>query len=172
MTSCLGYRLGQGPFDSKGKTISISCVAGDIHGAFITALVHEIKSRTQLTVVRSGGDYQLLVTLAKPCEENNNYRYTRHHRGRVTHIVAPIEARLSLTACCELMDQIECCSLMGKKEITAYLDFDYESDFAKSNSQDFSLAQLEMHDLAKDQALWRLDQRLAQKVVDVLISCW
>lgn len=108
----------------------------------------------------------------EPKLENIGFRFAPDKRGERSKILAATEARLTVRAKVSL---IECATgrvLLGPVEVFSYLDYDFESDFSNVNRHAFSLGQLEMNQQASDNTYARLNDLLAQKIVDYVEGSW
>jgi hypothetical protein len=164
LTSC-GYHLrSQRPVE-----VFVPYVAGDLEGIFTATLIHELSTRSNLDY-SCEGNFCLKVCLLEPSEENIGFKFAPEKNGGLSRILSPEESRLSLSAQCSLTDRNTGCTIFGPFLVTATYTYDFESDFSTANIHRFSLSQLEMHTLAKDEAFTPLYQLLAQKIIDTLVA--
>ena len=170
-TSCCGYRFSSSSLN-KYESISIPLAKNDLHGTFTTALAQKIKEKSTIKLSLCHSDLHLRIELSEWSEENVDYRYAEKENKPLSRFVVPVGARLQRTAIIELLDISQGCRLLGPYTVTSYLTYDFQSDFVRREVHAFSLSQLEMHEIAQEEALKRLDQLLAEKVVDSLLYCW
>lgn len=103
-----------------------------------------------------------------PHDETIGFKYAPRNKK----ILTPEEARLSLAAEVTLVDLATGKTIFGPTIISSTITYDFESDFSNLNFHEFSLGQLEMRPLAKDNAFCPLYKILAQKIVDCLSLSW
>lgn len=169
LTGC-GYHLGNQAL--RKVEISVPYVEGDLDGTFTSALVHEIATRSSLSYTSCGGDLCLRICLLEPEEDNIGFRYAPGKKKEPTRILTATEARITLRAKVSLTDRKTGRVILGPNCVFSSLDLDFESDFSKTDFHSFSLGQLEMYNQASDNAYHRLNERLAQKIVDYVEGSW
>lgn len=167
LVSSCGYRFGRGELSESYRTICIPYVEGDDQGIFTTALIRAFSQRGGLVYQSGRADLILEVCLFEPIDENIGFIYAPD-----SNIVVSNEARLTLTAKISLIEAATGCPLIPSFEVTQSLDFDFEPDLGNVNFHDFSLGQLEMHNLAEDAAFPPLFRILAEKIVDYVNYSW
>lgn len=156
----------------RHESIAIPLASNDLHGFFTAAVASEIKERTGLRLSLSSTDLVLRLTLFEPTSEHVDYRYATGEGGVVKNFVVPVGSRLQQQAEVVLINRSDGCVLFGPTLVSQTFIFDFESDFSDIDEHNFSLAELEMNELAREEAFPRLQQLLAQKVVDLLFYCW
>lgn len=171
LTGCFGYRIGKTPLNDY-STIAIPLAVGDLHGTFTSEVIRRVKEKSTLGLSLCQSDLLLKLTILGRTEENIDYRFAEEGRRVPKNFIVPVGARLEESATVELIDVRRGCRLLGPVTVSAYLTYDFDSDFSKLNFHRFSLGELEMHDIAEEEALNRLHHLLAQKVVDSLLYCW
>lgn len=168
-TSC-GYH-----FVNKGRStaLCVPFVEGDRDGFFTKALIYEVSKSSNLNY-ETCAPYCLEVCLKAPRDENIGFRFAPkdEQSDGFTNILTPEEARLTLTAVVSISNEQTGCVEFGPIEITSSVTYDFESDFSNLDFHSFSLGQLEMHPLAKDNAFCPLYSLLAQKIVDTVQLSW
>jgi len=170
LSSCLGYRTGMGSHVSCYQTISIPYIQGDSDGSLTAELVRAFSRNGALSYCPSGGNLYLHATIIECTKENIGYRYQRKRSGKLTKSIIPIESRLKATVEISLLDREKNCLVMGPSRILATVDFDHDYYFSRNEINIFSLGQLSDVDTAQDAALHPLNVKLAQKIVDAVIS--
>ncbi|MCP5469660.1 MAG: hypothetical protein H7A36_04050 [Chlamydiales bacterium] len=170
LTSC-GYHFGTG--EEISRRIAVPYVEGDDFGLLTAALVRSVNHQGDLVFTSRENDYKLKVCLSPPRDENVGFWYApRKSDVGYTNIIVPMEARVTLTAKIELYDCRNNCRVMGPCKVSAFLDYDFNSDLTNINQHAFSLGQLEMHNIAKNFAMRSLYDQLAEKIVDYVAYSW
>ena|GEM_PF-1687917 len=172
LTSGCCYQFGQGGCIEQGKTVSVPYIEGDRRGVFTNELVHAIATNGHLRMQQGCADYSLRVCLLPPTDTNIGFNYAKEKNLSKSNILVSREARLSI---CATLTLIECASgqrVAGPTEVCSSLDYDFESDFSRQGVDDFSIGQIQMHNLAKSSAMDALAKLLAEKIVDVVTFCW
>ncbi len=170
LLSGCGYRFVNQGF--RDLEVSVPYIEGDLDGAFTAAVVHQVSTRNAFVYSTCGGTHSLRICLMEPKLENIGFRFAPDKQGAISKITAATEARLTARAKVSL---IECSTgrvLLGPVEVFSYLDYDFESDFSNVNLHAFSLGQLEMNQQASDNTYARLNDLLAQKIVDYVEGSW
>lgn len=120
-----------------------------------------------------GGDLCLRICLLQPEENNIGFRYAPKKKGEgLSNILAATEARLTARAKVSLIERANGRVILGPNVVFSSIDLDFESDFSKVNYHSSSLGQLEMFNQASDNAYQRVNELLAQKIVDYVEGSW
>jgi len=137
-----------------------------------TSLIRAMTTRGCLAYRSSGADLVLNVCLSAPADTNIGFAYAPKNETDFTNIVVSQEARLEITAKVTLVDRMTCACVLGPLSLSTFIDYDFEPDLGNVDFHDFSLGQLEMHNLAQDAAFPPLYDLLAQKIVDYVCNSW
>lgn len=170
-TSC-GYHFGRGELIQRYSTVCVPYVEGDDEGVFTAELIHALNTQGCLSYRSCGADLALKVCLLAPIENNIGFIYAPKDETSVSNILTSNEARLMIVARLQLVDRRSGEAVFGPMEIESSIDYDFDPDLSHVASHDFSLGQLEMHNLAQDAAFPALYRLLAQKVVDYVNNSW
>jgi len=160
-----GYHLGSSSLAREYKTFYIPYAKGDNQGVFTQALIHRMSTSSPLRYCHDGADVEIKVCLSAPKQNNIGFIYARS-RPNTPNVTTANEGRLTQSATVSVVDCSRGCTIMGPTEITAFLEYDFDSDMTVINRHTFSLGQLEMNPLAKDAATPSLYGLLAEKIVD------
>ncbi len=169
LSSC-GYHFVDQGF--TGVKVAVPYVEGDLDGRLTSALVHQIATRSSMVYADCGASYAIRVCTLEPRLDNVGFRFAPDKKGGESRILAATESRLSARA---KVSVIECATgrvLLGPVEVFSFLDFDFDTDYTNQNDHAFSLGQSEMNQQASDNAFLRLNELLAQKIVDYVEGSW
>lgn len=171
LTACC-YQFGRGELSERYSTICIPYVEGDDQGFLTTALIRQLSASGGLLYRSSGSDLLLRVCLLQPIDKNIGFIYAPKGDNDPPHTLVSNEARLTQTALIRLIDRRTGECILGPCEITVSLAYDFEPDLSHIADHQFSLGQLEMHDLAQDAATPGLYRLLAEKIIDYVNHAW
>lgn len=172
LSSCCGYRFGDGGYASRYQTISVPFVQGDWDGDFTVALVDEIARSGAFQYERDGGAVILLVKILDICDENIGFRYYRNKEGELKKDIIPTETRITAQAEVSLVEAASGSTLLGPARLSASVEFDHDFYASRHASNIFSLGQLVDYDAAYDAVYRPLNRALAHKIVDFVNDSW
>lgn len=167
LTSC-GYQFDNISHDSR-KTICVPYALGDHQGDLTTQVIHLLASSGKFLPVSSGGRYQLNIYLLNSRNENVGFRYDVNQDGALTNTLVPQETRTSLLVEIDLYDRFYDCTVIGPAKVSASTVYDHEWYSSPNAINVFSLGQVNDYSDARDGALFPLNQKLAQKIVDLVL---
>ena len=180
-----GYRW-QPDFPTGHKpSIWVPYIAGDSDGALTGEIVRAITASGMAEVSQDPGHYRLHIAMTQSENQIVGYRRDRQKvQGEVKKNIVACEARKSLIVEAALYEGDKEESAYGPYTICSDIDYDYLDgdslqDLTFVNASgipttvlSFSLGQLESPEAAQEAASRPLNERLAQKIVDVIFSEW
>jgi hypothetical protein len=183
LLSACGYRFGD-PTDTRSKqTIGIPYIPGDIDGQLNAALIEAVSQTGRYEYRHSDGQLLLQVAIVSDSSERIDFRYDREPvSGKREKNLLATANRRSATAEVTLIDTRQDLVLIPPSTVSASADYEYESvdsvrDMVffpkKGHPQtvlNFSLGQLDSIEGGHDDAASPLYHRLAQKIVDGILS--
>ncbi|SPN73788.1 hypothetical protein C10C_0634 [Chlamydia serpentis] len=175
LSSCCGYSILTSPhkLSSLGQSLShagifIAPIKEDHHGQLTSALIYEFSKRSlPISGRNSCAGYTLKIELVNPIDENIGFTYAPNKPGDKTqrHFIVSNEGRLSLSAKIQLINNHTGEVLLDQCVSRESVDFDFEPDLGITNTHEFALGQLEMHNEAIKSARRILSVRLAEMIV-------
>ncbi|HRW58378.1 MAG TPA: hypothetical protein P5048_02025 [Chlamydiales bacterium] len=168
--SC-GYHL-----SDSFVAISIPFIEGDEKGALTQQLISEVV-KSPLMTYQPSSQTQLQIKIISVENEQIGYKRDRNPDGTVRKDIMPIEGRQTIIADISLIDLKKGDSLIEKRRITAYADYDFveqnsikDLSFIDQNNQrekiiQFSLGQLESKAEAQEASLMPLYKALSKKII-------
>lgn len=167
-----GYKFGRGDFVANYNTITVPFAQGDFEGKLTTEVIRQISIQGALRYDSDCADLTLAICLFDPIDDNIGFVYSLDESGLPTRVLAANEARLTVTAKVTVIDNDTGQVIVGPLHISSSITYDFDPDYARFNEHEFSLGQLETHNLAEDAAMPYLYKELAQKIVDTVIHSW
>jgi hypothetical protein len=164
--SC-GYQF---EYQDVKKTIDVPFIAGDPQGEFTTKLIYLLNASGHYRTGGSNSRYCLSVSIIGNKEQNVGFRYDRNNNGQLLNTVIPAESRWSLLVEVELYDRYLGQKILGPSRISTSYDFDHDWYTTFDEINVYSLGQITDYFDAKDQVQTPLYEKLAQKIVDLLIQ--
>lgn len=153
------------------KTVYVPFVEGDLQGEMTTKLIYLLNTSGKFIAGGPDSRYCLAVSLIGYKDQNVGFRYDRDSEGNMlNNTIIPAESRFSVLSEIILTDRTCNCTLLGPARISASLDFDHDWYSTWDGINVFSLGQITDYADAKDQVSSPLYQKLAQKIVDLLIQ--
>lgn len=152
------------------KTIQVPFVTGDIQGELTNKLIYLLNSSGRYITTDSSARYCLAVTIIGNRDQNVGFRYDRNNDGELLTTLIPAESRWSMLAEVTVTDKQTGRQVIGPSRISASYDFDHDWYATLEGVNIFSLGQITDYADAKDQVITPLYQKLAQKIVDLLIQ--
>lgn len=170
LSSC-GYHWGT---SNEERCIAVPYIQGDDDGSLTAAVVNRVNQSSGLVYSSRSRDLELRVCLNPPAAENVGFWRAPQKKqlNAFTKIVVPMEGKLTLTAKVEVYDCQSNCRVYGPCKVSAYLDYDFNSDLTSYNDHAFSMGQLEMNNIAKIYAMRSAYNLLAEKIVDTVSHAW
>lgn len=183
LLSGCGYRWQPDFPAEKRPLIYIPYVTGDSDGTFTSELAQAVIGSGMAELCHRGGDYRLQVAIIDTETHTVGYRRDRQKvTGKVKKNIVAREGRKTITVEAALYQGDEIA--YGPYQIAADADYDYldgdsiqdlvfiNSAGVPTTALAFSLGQLESVESAQEAANRPLNQKLAQKIVDVIFSEW
>ena len=166
------YQFGHGQLASQYRTISIPYVEGDRNGNLTAEIIKKISTSGAFVYAQSGGELQLNVKILGMKDRNIGFRYDRKRDEKIKHSIIPAESRYTLIAEVSILDTVKNEIVRGPTQMTAKLDFDYDYYKVQHGVNVFSLGQVNDVDSARDAARVPLDSKLADLIVEYVVSSW
>lgn len=169
-------------YSSEGVTISVPSIAEDTRGYLNDALVSALSSSGVFTCKQKQGQYLLSVSFDENKSERIGYRYDRNPVGELRSNLVGTENRRQVKVKVTVTDEYTQKVVFGPEGFTADIEYDYVDsdnlhDLSFINKEgkrikviEYSLGQLDTIEGAEDAASVELYHKLAQKIVDGMIS--
>jgi hypothetical protein len=185
LLSGCGYRW-HPDFPTVSKpTITIPYVAGDGDGTLTSEIIRAVTSSGMAEVRHGQGDYRMQIAIVDSQSQTVGYRRDRQKvTGEIKKNIVSSEGRNTLTIEAALYEGSSDRIAYGPYRITAEADYDYidgdslqDLTFVTASGVPttvlaFSLGQLESVEAAREAANHPLNEKLSQKIVDVIFSEW
>lgn len=182
LTAC-GYRFEGDEWDDTVTRITVPYVSGDFEGKLTDELISQLSTSGRFDVRRQGGDLVLHVAVKESLNDRIGYQFSRDDKsGSLQKHLISTENRRIITVEVSLVNCITGETLIPPSLVSASSEYDYtdsdskremtfiEPDGKRTSTLKFSLGQLDSVEGAQDATLVPLYRRLAQKIVDGLIS--
>ena len=174
-----GYHTREG----EEMTISVPFIKGDGDGRLTSEVIRAISATGCFEFRKNNGNKELQVSILSDGDERIGYRYDRNPTtGELRKNIIGTENRETITVEVKLIDTYTQEVILGPEVISASADYDYvdsnsirDLTFIQPNGHpttiiDFSLGQLDSIEGAHDDAQTPIFRKLAQKIVDGLMS--
>ncbi len=181
-TSC-GYHWGKGQ-DQEFVSMNVPYAKGDLSGTLTAAIIRQISESSLFAYDSSSSALTLKVSLREAGSENIGYRHDRNHENHPKKSVLPTEGREKIQAEVMLVESGSEKPILGPFTVEAEEDFDFITqntlnDLTFINAQGmresvlrFSMGQLEPLYSAQEAARKVAEERLAKKIVHLMMSKW
>ncbi len=166
------YQFGHGQLASHYATISIPYADGDSEGHLTAEIIKKISRSGAFRYVAADGELQLKIKVLSTKDKNIGYRYDRKRDEKIKHALIPAESRYTITAEVSILDMKENEVIRGPTLISASIDFDYDYYKVQHGANVFSLGQVSDVDSARDAAKGPLNSKLADSIVEYVVSSW
>lgn len=179
MPGC-GYHWGD---SGRERFLTIPFVKGDQDGSLTSELIETFIRETQSEIISENGRYCLDISIVEENHDIIGFRIDSqvNNSKQQKNIVAD-EGRKTVAVDVTLFDGDEV--LLGPCRIAACNEYDYidgdsfqDVTFLDASNQQqtaptYSLGQLESPEAARSASTPTLYRKLAQKIVDLISSCW
>jgi len=166
------YQFGHGQLANQYSTISVPYADGDPDGHLTSEIIKKICISGAFKYAQNEGDLLLKIKVISIKDQNIGYRYDRKRDDKIKHSIIPSESRYIAIAEVTLIDTCKNEVIRGPTRITAKLDFDYDYYKVQHGANVFSLGQVSDVDSARDAARYPLDSKLADLIVEYVVSSW
>ena len=170
LSACHGYKFLHDPQECS-KTINVSPILADTDGFLMSQIVKKISSQSPLKYSICQPDFLLKVEVDQQGNKNIGYRYDVTRKDKLKKALIPTESRYILIATATLIDLKANQIVSGPTKITATLDYDFDYYKIQDNVNVFSLGQVSDFETAKDSVKNPLYSKLADLIVEFIISC-
>ena len=169
--SC-SYKMGHGSLTDKYKTVTIPYAEGDRSGQLTAEIIKQVSHAGALEYRTTNADLEVIVTLLDDHQDNIGYQFDRNSANEIIDRIVPTEGRIQVLAEVLLRESSSRKVILGPKELTVSVDYDFDPDITTDNVTSFSLGQLTATDAAKDVAELSVHEVLAGKIVDYILNSW